>query len=40
MIAMDQRGYNESDKPSSISDYHIDKMVGDIHQLVKQLGEL
>jgi epoxide hydrolase 4 len=38
-IAIDQRGYAESDKPSRINDYHIDKMVEDIHQFVKQLGE-
>lgn len=39
VIAIDQRGYNESDKPAKISDYHIDKMVGDIRQFVKQLGK-
>ena len=39
VIAIDQRGYNESDKPSKVSDYHINKMVGDIRQLVKQLGK-
>lgn len=39
VIAIDQRGYAESDKPGKISDYHIDKMVGDIREFVKQLGE-
>lgn len=39
VIAIDQRGYAQSDKPSKISDYHIEKMVGDIRQLVKQLGK-
>lgn len=39
VIAIDQRGYAESDKPTSISDYHIDKMVGDLRQFVKQLGK-
>lgn len=38
-VAIDQRGYGSSEKPTSISDYHIDKMVADIHQFVKQLGE-
>lgn len=38
-IAIDQRGYSESDRPSKVSDYHIDKMVGDIRQFVKQIGE-
>lgn len=40
VIAIDQRGYNESDKPAGISDYHIDRMVSDIHQFVKKLGKL
>lgn len=40
VIAIDQRGYNESDKPSGVSEYHIDKMVGDIRQFVKQLGKI
>jgi pimeloyl-ACP methyl ester carboxylesterase len=39
VIAIDQRGYAESDKPQNVSDYHIDCMVGDIRQFVKQLGE-
>ncbi|CRK96598.1 CLUMA_CG009929, isoform A [Clunio marinus] len=38
VIAIDQRGYGDSDKPSKISDYHIDEMVEDIHQIIKQLG--
>lgn len=38
VIAIDQRGYAESDKPANVSDYHIDKMVGDLRQFVKQLG--
>lgn len=39
-IAIDQRGYGESDKPGNISDYHINKMSDDIHALVKSLGKL
>ena len=38
-VAIDQRGYGESDKPKSVSSYDIDNMVGDIRQFVKQLGE-
>lgn len=38
-VAFDQRGYGESDKPTSISEYHVDKMVADIREFVKQLGE-
>jgi hypothetical protein len=37
-IAIDQRGYSQSDKPTSISDYNIDNMVADIYELVKLLG--
>jgi len=37
-VAIDQRGYSESDKPTSISAYGIDKMVDDIREVVKQLG--
>lgn len=39
VIAIDQRGYNDSDKPAEVSEYHIEKMVSDIRQFVKQLGE-
>lgn len=38
-VALDQRGYGQSDKPSSQSQYHIDNMVEDIRQLAKHLGE-
>ena len=37
-IAIDLRGYGESDKPNKISEYHIDKIVEDIRQLVLKLG--
>lgn len=39
VIAIDQRGYNESDKPDGVSNYHIDRMVSDIRQFVKKLGK-
>jgi pimeloyl-ACP methyl ester carboxylesterase len=38
-ITIDQRGYGESEKPSSISAYHINNMADDIRALVKKLGE-
>lgn len=38
-VAIDQRGYSQSDKPTSISAYGIDKMVDDIREVVKQLGK-
>lgn len=37
VIAINQRGYEESDKPAKVSDYDIDFMVEDIRQFVKQL---
>lgn len=38
-VAIDQRGYGQSDKPASLSAYHTDNMVEDIRQLVTHLGE-
>lgn len=38
-VAIDLRGYGLSEKPTKVSSYHIDLMVEDIHQFVKQLGE-
>lgn len=37
-VAIDQRGYGESEKLEKMTDYHLDKMVEDIRQLVKHLG--
>ncbi|XP_070502200.1 epoxide hydrolase 1-like [Chironomus tepperi] len=37
-IAIDQRGYGQSDKPSNVSAYHTDNMADDINALVKSLG--
>lgn len=33
-VAPDQRGYNLSDKPAAVGDYHIDRIVDDLHGLV------
>ncbi len=38
VIVPDQRGYNLSDKPSSVDAYRIDKLAGDISGLVEALG--
>lgn len=35
---MDMRGYGDSDKPSGINEYRMEKLVGDICELVKALG--
>ena len=37
-VAIDQRGYGDSEKLGKMSDYHLDNMVEDIRQLVKHLG--
>lgn len=38
VLAPDQRGYNLSDKPDSISDYSIDKLTADVLGLIEQSG--
>lgn len=37
-VAVDLRGYGDSDKPGKICDYTLDKMTDDIRELVKKLG--
>lgn len=39
VIAIDQRGYAESDKPTRVSDYHMDEMVSDLREFVRKLGK-
>ncbi|KAI1288404.1 Epoxide hydrolase 4 [Halotydeus destructor] len=38
LVAMDMRGYGESDKPASVDDYHWTKLVDDVKQVVDVLG--
>tara|TARA_R110002072_G_scaffold97528_2_gene214454 strand:+ start:8752 stop:9738 length:987 start_codon:yes stop_codon:yes gene_type:complete len=38
VIIPDQRGYNDSDKPSDYKDYTLDKLAGDIAGLINKLG--
>ncbi|MDQ2747646.1 MAG: alpha/beta hydrolase [Acidobacteriota bacterium] len=38
VVAPDLRGYNLSDKPESVGDYHIDKLVDDVCGLIGHLG--
>ncbi|KAK7108407.1 epoxide hydrolase 4-like [Littorina saxatilis] len=38
VVAIDQRGYGDSDQPSSVSSYDITKLVTDIKNLVSALG--
>lgn len=37
-VAPDLRGFNLSDKPAQVSDYRIDKLIGDMENLVHGLG--
>ena len=37
-VAVDMRGYGESDKPSGVCHYTLDKLVSDIDQLISALG--
>ncbi len=34
VVAPDMRGYNESDKPSGVANYHIDRLTGDVGGLI------
>ena len=36
---MDMRGYCESDKPEKVSDYSMDKLIGDIKGMIEHLGK-
>ena len=38
VVAPDLRGYNLSDKPESVADYHIDKLVDDVCGLIGHFG--
>ncbi|MEK0435616.1 MAG: hypothetical protein RL369_1665 [Pseudomonadota bacterium] len=38
VIALDQRGYNLSDKPADVIDYRLDKLAGDVIALLDHLG--
>lgn len=39
-VAIDMRGYGDSDKPSRVSDYDTDLLIDDIKGIVTALGEL
>lgn len=38
-VALDMRGYGQSDRPEHFSDYHIEKQIADMECVVKALGE-
>lgn len=35
VVAIDQRGYNKSDQPEGVESYTVDKLVGDVYNVVK-----
>jgi pimeloyl-ACP methyl ester carboxylesterase len=39
VVALDQRGYNTSDKPPRIADYSLDRLAADIASAIPALGE-
>ena len=38
MVAVDQRGYNDSDKPEGVEPYRLARLAADVEALVKGLG--
>ena len=38
VVAIDQRGYNKSGQPEGVENYTVDKLVGDVVAVVKDLG--
>ena len=38
-MAIDQRGYNLSDKPAGVANYDMKLLVGDVIAVIKQLGK-
>jgi pimeloyl-ACP methyl ester carboxylesterase len=39
VVAIDQRGYNLSDKPDKVEDYALPKLVGDVEAVLKHFGQ-
>lgn len=39
VVAIDQRGYNESDKPEGVANYTIDKLVGDVRAVIQHFRQ-
>jgi pimeloyl-ACP methyl ester carboxylesterase len=39
VVAIDQRGYNSSDKPEKVEDYAVDKLVGDVAAVLKHFKQ-
>lgn len=39
VVAVDMRGYNESDKPEGVQNYEMDLLAADIRELLNHLGK-
>lgn len=39
VVAIDQRGYNESDQPEGVQNYTIDKLVGDVRAVIQHFKQ-
>ena len=39
VVAIDQRGYGDSDKPDGVDSYAIEKLCQDLRQLIRALGK-
>ena len=38
-VAIDMRGYSESDAPKGIKQYTVDKLTADVKEVITQLGK-
>lgn len=38
VVALDLRGYNDSDKPQGVHNYDLELLVGDVAEVVKRLS--
>jgi pimeloyl-ACP methyl ester carboxylesterase len=39
VVAIDQRGFNQSDQPEGVENYTIEKLVGDVDAVVRHIGQ-
>src|SRR5258708_39728488 len=39
VVAIDQRGYNLSDKPEGVKNYHMSHLIGDVQAVIASLGQ-
>ena len=39
VVAIDQRGYNKSDKPDGVENYKVDKLAADVKAVIQHFGQ-